>query len=401
MSILPEDVHEFIIPYLPFTNIVHAYQLTCKLWFTIANEKVTRIDLRESRTQAVPQLLLLLNSRYTNLEVLHLDTKMYNLAPLKYLTNCHKLGLVYDSDGIPCSAEHVDIELFYTNFPRYKAYNVTPTRTFSLEKHVEALSRHQPSHVIISHRSHKSLYTLFQVVLPHATHLYHRSHDDVEVLYLMQPVMDAILEYLPSKSSLEHIQTLKFVNHQWIQIIQRSPKLLSYDGFVNVDHAVAFLEHCPLLRTLKMRYGDANHRYASQNIITTLKSVKELEAISFTVPLVQSGQKLESFSCNYTSELLQESISHLKHVKNLDVAIQDSVIDDVVNNCTMLETVSVNNSTSELSVKKLILGCPSLRYINGSGYQVTFEKDKYGVIDVIRAREQLPVEERPPKRQRH
>ncbi len=403
MLSLPADVHSVIIKYLPLKDVVYSYQLTCS-WYEYATMYVLTLDLTTMKNITSPL------KRFYNVEELYVSwvSNAYQVY-LDLLRECHNLRILYIG-SITCTPRLDELDSFYAMFPKYSAiiptYEDNPiqcrlwpydiySRSYLTEEKIEQIIKHQTiTHVLVCY---ETLYKpIADAILPHAAKT--MTNLTIQGIHESEELATFLLRYLPPVTNLTRIyftSTFNGKKSKWVEIVRRSPYLLEYDGPVDEEIVNALSAYCPNFKSLQGLHID---KQTQQLITRKLKKLKILriyilsELIDEDMPALSEleildGDRVESY----------QFLKHTPNLKRLDVKIGDQFIDDVVSYCPNLDSITVHPDFKAGSAKKLLKGCPRLRFITGMNKRLQAPRLEDGTIDVIKWREEC-ITKRPKKK---
>ncbi len=411
MTQLPEDVHDTILTYLPFADILLSYQQTCAQWFRLATEKTKVVKLHDVYTSRTftpsKEFIDVMNRRFPKMKQFHLATErqLDALVVIPNLKDCHDLETIHFSNGevLMCNVASWKYEL--EKFPKYKAtcvtynganlplsneigYNRTHNQPSLNSKEVDQIaSQHHVTHIGLhcNHYDEKLLRAATPYVVKTMTHITFKN--------VNKEVTDIVAAYLPSRTSLTHIES--FVTFELLDFIRVSPDLESYSGVLTMETAKCLATHCPLLKNIEI--GDYSEA-ALKHVVLSCKNLKRIKLVSFTHK-ISADLGVEEFEIENRGFSKQElsirsCLQHLNGVKRMFVQLMDEEVDSFCKYycCSRVEELSVNPlSFKTASFKKILAHCPKLRFI--TGVKLTVKAPRLGdAIDVIRVREEASLE---------
>jgi hypothetical protein len=404
LSELPEDAHTVVLKYLTLYDIANNYQLTCKNWFDIAKTRVIQIDSVYVDDENFDDMMKIINSRYPNVEELDLNDQLLLIPeePTQNLKDCHNLRLL--RFGTKMYIPRLDIlEGFYSIFPKYAAIcpsyaeqegtdtvkcTYWPYERFNKNISTEVIERavkHQNITCVLFNS--ESMYKpIADAILPSAA----RTMTELHIVESNGiKTAEKLLSYMLPVSNLKHIRVDSNTSEDWVEVIKRSPQLLSYNGPVDKSHITAIIDHCPNFEQLVTTTPDIE----TLTLITTkIRKLKDLEVESFPSGLTENITSLETLTFRkpylHGRSPIADSIDHIKTLKHLYGEIHEYEIFRIPGSLLRLETIEVHSGLHASVAKRLMNECPRLRFIIGVHKRVKAPRvaDEECTIDVVQWR---------------
>jgi hypothetical protein len=429
ISCLPDELFGDILCYLPIDEIYFSFQPVCCAWFGCAAREVTEFDYFafvpiSHSNKYDPLVFSVIAHRFPNVTKIICPAKCYaSLVPDKYAVNhgllkCTKLELITSPYGIPfyCNGRDTSISNwkdFYSYFPNYRAISLpgVEQETSTLESLHECYSKAHITQLYMTYEIYNStaLSVLIEYCVGTLTHVINSSFHGTQFLNNITSILRenettniTCLELLSVERN--HSATNPIPNH-FKHFLQKSPLLRTFKikGMVQQE-AKLLVQFAPNLTELSIGYAVPE---AWKIIISQMPKLKKLE-ISL-IPEFFNGDgtvlNLEEFSTHTTTLGLLKNFSTVRRLK---IPLTSNYVNDVIKYCPLLEEIWLVNPIetalikanykplNKEEIKKLMLGCPKLRFIHGTKTTLSFPRKRNGVLDVLEIRESL----RPKKRAR-